>query len=262
MMTTYSTRVQAPVSSSPTSNCVSSEIYDGTSLKPSGRGIPDGKELGLQTKNCLVEIPRLGSYQDLNKIKECQLEVSKLADYDVLDKLTKCELKIRKLQTPDVLEQLKNVQVKSKNINRKGLPKSKSILRPKKPINFSTYNARTLSSTKQTCELARCATQFDIDVLSIQEHRFFHPDTELKYHSLQNYQLISASAYKNSSGASTGGVAILLSEKAMSNLISIEKISSRVIVAEFNTNPITTFISAIALLIVALRVRLQNSTKI
>ena len=54
---------------------------------------------------------------------------------------------------------------------------------------------------------------------------------------------ISASSLKNSANASIGGVGFLLSPHAMKSLNSIEKITSRIIVATFNGNPETTVIS-------------------
>ena len=79
--------------------------------------------------------------------------------------------------------------------------------------------------------------------MSIQEHRIYHPDSDLEYLKQDGYQLITASATKNSVNSTIGGVGLLLSSRAQSNILSIEKISSRILVAEFNSNPINTFIA-------------------
>ena len=79
--------------------------------------------------------------------------------------------------------------------------------------------------------------------MSIQEHRYYHTDTTLNYTNLDSYQLITASGTKNTQGSTVGGVGILLSPKASGNLLSVEKISERIIIAEFNSNPRTTFIA-------------------
>ena len=64
------------------------------------------------------------------------------------------------------------------------------------------------------------------------------------YHKqLLNHQLITTSSWKNSANASVGGVGFLLSTKAQESLSKIEKVNSRIIVAEFNSNPVTTIIS-------------------
>ena len=113
----------------------------------------------------------------------------------------------------------------------------------KRPTIYSTFNSRTLSTTSRKQELLLCSKQNKIDILSIQEHRYYHPDTTLNYTNLDSYQLITVSGTKNSHGSTVGGVGILLSQKASQNLLSIEKISDRIIIAEFNSNPRTTFIA-------------------
>lgn len=55
--------------------------------------------------------------------------------------------------------------------------------------------------------------------------------------------LVAASCVKNSANSSVGGVGILLSPKAMENLLSVEKISPRVVIANFKGNPRTTVVS-------------------
>ena len=122
----------------------------------------------------------------------------------------------------------------------KGTPK---LMKCKRPTIYSTFNVRTISKTSRQQELVSCAARNKIDVISIQEHRFYHPDTELKYTTIDNYQLITASASKNSQGSTIGGVGLLLSPKALDNLLKVEKISDRILVAEFNSNPITSVIA-------------------
>ena len=186
--TTYSTRVQAPAITDPTSNHVSLETYDEMTLNSPGRVISDGGGSGSQ-----------------NQLLDVRVSIERL--------------------DPKVI-----------------LPPTK-ILKCKKPTIFSTLNVRTLSSEKQLQELITCANANKIDIISIQEHRHYHPDTALKYKTYDNYQLITASAYKNLQGSTIGGVGMLLSAKAIQNTLNVEKISPRIIVAEFDSNPITSFIS-------------------
>ena len=111
-------------------------------------------------------------------------------------------------------------------------------------ILISTFNTRTLlHPPSRLNELVLNAKAQKIDVISIQEHRFFHPDTKLEYHHIEDYQLITASCWKNSVNASIGGVGLLLSPKAMENLSNIDKISSRIIIADFEGNPKSTVIA-------------------
>ena len=92
-------------------------------------------------------------------------------------------------------------------------------------------------------ELVLNAKKQLIDIIAVQEHRIFHPENGLKYRTIDGYHLVTASCSKNTSNASVGGVGLLLSPRAMENLSSIEVISPRVVIAEFEGNPKTTIIS-------------------
>lgn len=123
------------------------------------------------------------------------------------------------------------------------LKDSSKFMRCKRLTIYSTLNARTLSKQSRQQELLLCFKQQKVDILSVQEHRLYHPDSNLKYTALEDYQLITSSATKNSQGSTIGGVGILLSPRASDNLLSVEKISNRIIIAEFNSNPTTTLIA-------------------
>jgi exonuclease III len=120
---------------------------------------------------------------------------------------------------------------------------SPKFMKCKRLTIYSTLNCRTLAKTSRKQELLLCSKKNQIDILSIQEHRYYHPNTILNYTNLENYQFITASSTKNLQGSTVGGVGILLSPKAYENLLSVEKISDRIIIAEFNSNPRTTFIA-------------------
>ena len=83
---------------------------------------------------------------------------------------------------------------------------------------------------------------FGIDIIAIQEHRFYHPDDNLKYHDVGSYQLVTSSASKNSVNATVGGIGFLLSQKASDNLLKIESVTPRILVLELEGNPKTTVI--------------------
>ena len=101
-----------------------------------------------------------------------------------------------------------------------------------------------LNTINQLPELVSSAIELNINVICIQEHRYFHPDIKLKHHDVgKGWTFISASAWKNSIGASIGGVGMLLSPLALKSLNSIEEIESRIIIANFHGNLITTIIS-------------------
>jgi exonuclease III len=120
----------------------------------------------------------------------------------------------------------------------------KQLLKCTKPIIISSLNTRTLNPVGRVEELSHLAMTHNIDVVCIQDHKFYHPDDDLQYHKkIQGQQLITASCWKNSINASVGGVGFLLSTKAQECLSNIEKINSRITVVEFDSNPKTTIVS-------------------
>ena len=122
--------------------------------------------------------------------------------------------------------------------------KSKKFVKCKKPVTISTLNTRTLNPNGRTEELAFLASTHNIDVICLQDHKFYHPDNETQYHKKHlGYQLLTASSWKNEANASVGGVGFLLSARAQECLSKIEKVSSRIMVAEFISNPVTTIVS-------------------
>lgn len=121
--------------------------------------------------------------------------------------------------------------------------KKSKLLACKHPATFSTFNARSLSLTSRKQELLSCFSKQKINVLSLQEHRTFHPNVEFQNTQLGRNKLITTSAWRNSQGTTIGGIGILISPKASENLLSLTKISDRIIIAEFNSNPKTTLIS-------------------
>ena len=126
------------------------------------------------------------------------------------------------------------------NINT---PNPTGILRPKKSLLMSTFNVRTLSNVNKIYELIAHAESHNMDILSIQEHRHFHEDIDIKYSDYGRWTLITSSATKNSINATVGGVGFLISPKAKASLNFVSKISSRIITATFNSNPILTAVS-------------------
>ncbi len=124
-------------------------------------------------------------------------------------------------------------------------PKTKTrLLKCKRTLLVSTFNTRTLSSISQISELVASAISQKIDIICIQEHRIHHDTTPLMYHDLERkWTLITSSATKNSGNSTIGGVGLLLSPLALESLNSVEKISSRIVIASFNSNPAFTVIA-------------------
>ena len=93
-------------------------------------------------------------------------------------------------------------------------------------------------------ELIAIAVTYHIDVINVQEHRFYHEDIDLKYHELGNgWTFISASALKNMGNSTIGGVGKLLGPHTTKSLNSFEKITTQILVATIHGNPEPTLIS-------------------
>ena len=56
-----------------------------------------------------------------------------------------------------------------------------SIIKCRKPSVYSTFNVRAINHISRLHDLTAIANSCYIDVMSMQEHRFFHPDSDLEY---------------------------------------------------------------------------------
>ncbi|ELT89219.1 hypothetical protein CAPTEDRAFT_186251 [Capitella teleta] len=102
---------------------------------------------------------------------------------------------------------------------------SNALLRCKKPFTMATFNANTVREEGRARELAHCFKQCNIDILGIQEHRRVHVEET-----------------QNLSQAAVGGVGLMLSPKARKALRTVTPITERILVAEYDSNPVTTVI--------------------
>ena len=122
-------------------------------------------------------------------------------------------------------------------------PKQK-LLRCKSTVHIVTLNVRTLNRIGQLPELTASVAEYNVDIVCIQEHRYYHCEVKIKYHNSSNgWTFISASGKKNSVNAIIGRVGMLLSPCALKLLNSIKKIQPRITAAAFSDNPSTTIIS-------------------
>lgn len=77
----------------------------------------------------------------------------------------------------------------------------------KRPLLVSTFNVRSLNSTMKISELVALAIECNINVMSIQEHRFHHTDVELRHVNLARVcTLVTSSAWKSSRNSTIGGL--------------------------------------------------------
>ena len=118
-----------------------------------------------------------------------------------------------------------------------------NLLVSKKSMIFGSLNTQTLQRKWKVPELVSSAEKTRHDVLCIQEHRFVHPNIDIKEHNFGKWILITCSAWKNSMNAATGGIGILLNSRAYDKITSVEKINPRIMAIHFEGNPMTTVIS-------------------
>ena len=91
--------------------------------------------------------------------------------------------------------------------------KKPNFLKCKKTVHIGTMNTRSLRSPRKQLELCVLAQGYNIGVIGIQEHRIVNNDnSDVQFENLTNrYQLVTQSAWRNTSGAAVGGVGVLLS---------------------------------------------------
>lgn len=118
----------------------------------------------------------------------------------------------------------------------------KKLLKCKDKTLIATLNVRTLRKEDKRIELARIFNATNIHILGVVDHKIVHEDEDIKTEQLNNCTLITSSAWRNESNASSGGVGVLINKKLEDTLSTIDTINKRIIVASFNGNPKSTII--------------------
>ena len=109
---------------------------------------------------------------------------------------------------------------------------------------ISTFNVRTLGPIDKIGELVALAAEKRIDIVCIQEHRIFHEEIDINFKDVgKGWRLVTTSCWKNSVNSRIGGVGILISPNAYKSLLSIEKISPRILMTRFKGNPEVSVVS-------------------
>ena len=119
----------------------------------------------------------------------------------------------------------------------------KALLRCKKPFLMTTFNVNTVREDSRLKELAHCFSSHGISILGIQEHCRVHDDS-LVFTRIEGQYLITASAWRNAAQAANGGVGMLLDSRARKSLRRAVTHTKRILIAEFDSSPVTTVIIA------------------
>ena len=116
------------------------------------------------------------------------------------------------------------------------------LLNCSQDVLISTQNVRTIRQQGKPEELAHLFNSYNQSILGIVDHKLVHTDEKIKTIDLDKCVLITTAAWRTSSGAASGGVGIVVSKKIEKSLTNIESFNERILVAQFNGNPMTTVI--------------------
>lgn len=105
---------------------------------------------------------------------------------------------------------------------------------------MGTFNANTVSEESRLAELAHCTEERGLEILGVQEHRRVHTSDQIVYQRVEKCSFITSSAWRNEARAATGGVGLMLSARARKALRRVKHHTERILVADFNSNPVTT----------------------
>jgi len=75
-----------------------------------------------------------------------------------------------------------------------------------------------------------------LSILGIVDHKIVHEEEDICFEEQDNCTLITTSAWRNSNGAASGGVGIVVSKKAEKSLAEVKTITNKIMVAIFNGN--------------------------
>jgi hypothetical protein len=121
--------------------------------------------------------------------------------------------------------------------------KAAPLLRCRRTLTLSTFNALTIREEARAQELAACAQKVGVSILGIQEHRRVHAETEVVFSLVEGMHLITTSAWRDPvTNSAQGGVGLLINSHARKALRSVKPHGSRIMVAEFDGNPVTSVI--------------------
>lgn len=104
---------------------------------------------------------------------------------------------------------------------------------------MGTFNANTVREDARLAELAHCAEERGVDILGVQEHRKVHGNDAIVYHRVGRYSFVTSSAWRNKAQGATGGVGLLLSPRACKALRRVYQHTERILIADFDGNPVT-----------------------
>ena len=107
-------------------------------------------------------------------------------------------------------------------------------------IKVSTFNVRTLKNVNQIYEIIASANVKNLDILVCKNTDLYMKMSAKGKHN-KRLAVITWSRWRTSVNATTGGIGIL-NKHAYNNLINVNLVSNRILLANFNGNPQTSII--------------------
>ena len=130
-----------------------------------------------------------------------------------------------------------------KNTKTQNPKKSKSLVTCREHASIGTFNIRTAREDYKRLELAETFLMSQMEVLGVQEHRIIHEEPIKIEKFKKGVCLITSSAWRNSGGASNGGVGFMVTKKAYGAISLIKSYGPRVLTVSFDGNPRLTVIT-------------------
>ena len=107
---------------------------------------------------------------------------------------------------------------------------------------IGTLNVRTARERYKQLEMASLFLESGVSILGVQEHRIVHNEA-VRIERYNGSRFITVSAWRNSGGASQGGVGVMVTEKAYGAISLIRPYGSRILTVSFDGNPRLTVIN-------------------
>ena len=108
---------------------------------------------------------------------------------------------------------------------------------------IGTFNCRTLRVKEKLTELVYQFADHGLGIITLQEHRIVHADKVRQIQAGPGETLITSTAWRNSAGASVGGVGVLMRTEYSKLICEIRAVSHRILAITLAGNPKLTVIS-------------------
>ena len=93
-----------------------------------------------------------------------------------------------------------------REVPESGKGKGNKLFSCKAYKHVGTLNVRTLRQKEKRIELENIFSKSNLDILCVTDHKIVHEKEKVRFEQLENCTLITTSAWRNSSGAASGGV--------------------------------------------------------